>query len=106
MVSMYIIVPKLVPKTFTPPEAYVIAKEFRRAADHARTLAGELSSGGTMLEPTWDGTSKRLFFTMFYKRPTELLSIAEWFLNRANYIESIKVTIWEEVEELIPINNS
>ncbi len=101
---MFVTVRKLVPKTFTPPEAHGIAQDFRRAANQARSLAGQLKAGGAALEATWQGTSKTLFYEKFDKVPPNLLTIAEWLLDRANYIESIKVTIWEEVTEQVWIN--
>jgi len=100
---MFVTVRKLVPKTFTPSEAHAIAEEFRRAADQARSLAGQLRSGGAALDTSWSGISKGLFFEEFNNEPPQLLSLADWLMDRANHIESIKVTKWEEVWEQIPV---
>lgn len=100
---MFITVRKLVPKTFTPPEAHAIAEVFRRAANQARSLTGQLRSGSAALDTSWSGTSKGLFFENFNNEPPQLLSLADWLMNRANHIESIKVKKWEEVWERIPV---
>ncbi len=86
-----------VAKTFVPPEAHSIAEQFRHAAHQLRESSGNLNSVGATLDSDWLGHSKELFFDQFRNQPSAINTMADWLLDRARYIESIQVTIWEEI---------
>lgn len=86
-----------VARTFIPPEAHTIAAQFRQAAHQLRASSGKLNSIGATLDSDWLGHSKELFFDQFRNQPSSVNALADWLMDRAQYIESIYVTIWEEI---------
>ena len=86
-----------VAKTFVPPEAHAIAEQFRSAANQLRTSSESLNQIGATLDSNWSGHSKELFFDLYRNHPTAVNAMADWLLDRANYIENIHVTVWEEI---------
>jgi uncharacterized protein YukE len=86
-----------VAKTFVPPEAHAIADQFRRAANQLRTSSENLNQISGVLDNGWLGHSKELFFDLYRNQPTAVNAMADWLTDRANYVENIHVTIWEEI---------
>jgi uncharacterized protein YukE len=86
-----------VAKTFVPPEAHAIAEQFRHAANQLRTSSESLNQIGSTLDSSWSGHSKELFFDLYRNHPAAVNAMADWLMDRANYVENIYVTIWEEI---------
>jgi uncharacterized protein YukE len=86
-----------VKKTFTPPEAYAIAVQFRARANHVRELAKQLRKVKSSLDATWEGNSKNRFSSGYDVEISKMDNFADWLEEKANQIERIKVTVWEEV---------
>jgi len=87
-----------VPKRFTPPEAYTIAAQFRGQAKHVRSLAAQLRQVKAKLDASWEGNSKNRFFSEFEPEISKMDAFADWLEAKANQIEHIVVTIWEEIQ--------
>jgi uncharacterized protein YukE len=94
----------MVAKVIHPPEAHTIAGVFRRAGSRCRALAADLRSQGHPVQEQWLGRSKLQFFTKFNLEPAKLHVLADWFMARANFIESLTVTIYVEVKQELPIS--
>ncbi|RME57022.1 WXG100 family type VII secretion target [Candidatus Parcubacteria bacterium] len=87
-----------VPKRITPPEAHAIAAQFRGQANHMRSLAAQLRQIKAQLDATWEGNSKNRFSGEFEPEISKMDTFADWLEAKASQIESIVVTIWEEVQ--------
>jgi len=88
---------KRVKKTFVPPEAPRIAAEFRKSANEVRIQASRLRGVQGTLDSTWQGNSKNVFMSGFSGEPGNVESYACWLESKANEIENMTVTIWEEI---------
>ncbi len=84
-------------RTFIPSEAHAIAGQFRIVAKQLRASSSNLNSLGAILDNEWSGHSKELFFDQFRNQPSAVNAIADWLIDRAQYIENIHVTVWEEI---------
>lgn len=84
-------------KTFVPPEAYGIAAQFQAQANRVRDLASQLRKVKSTLDATWEGNSKNRFSSGYEPEVSKMDNFADWLEDKANQIERITVTVWEEV---------
>ena len=79
-------------RTFVPAEAHKIADRWRGIAVEIRSNAESLSSLGSTLDATWEGTSKQRLMAEYHVLPGNVGGCAELLDSLAAQVESITVT--------------
>lgn len=89
----------LVPKTFVPKEAGVIASRYAKVARELREIADEMSHLMGSLEESWEGNAKQNYFQQYGSEPGNLRAAADFCDQCGNKIRSMSVTMmeWKEV---------
>ena len=88
-------------RTFTPPEAYEIARQLRSLGQTTHDLGRQAASLLQGLNSDWQGRSRERFFQVYASLPRRADGAGSLAGRRAGQIESMKVTVWETAWEMV-----
>lgn len=83
---------------FVPPEAAIIARQYRAAARDTRRIQKRIQDSKSFLESNWVGKAQQNFLADMGNLPNDIGSIATQLDQMADEISSFKVS--EEIQQI------
>jgi uncharacterized protein YukE len=84
---------RIIQEWFTPPEAAIIARQYRESAKDIRLIQKSIKESKSILESNWVGKAQQNFLGDLGNLPNDIGSLADRLEEMADEITHFKVSI-------------